>query len=285
VTRGPLAHVPLTAAEAIAWGRSQLPAEHSRDAELLLRVATDWDKAFLLAHPETPLNSAAEAEYRAAIARRATGEPVQYIAGSQEFWGLQFHVTPAVLIPRPETEHLVEAVLAKVARDASVRIADIGTGSGAIAIALATELPQARLLATDISDAALQVARGNAEKHGVADRVQFVCCNLLPDGTEGEFDVVASNPPYVAEADRDSLAREVKDFEPSSALFAGPDGLTIYRRLIPVAYQALKPGGWLALEMGAGQRTALDAVLTDWKQVECFRDLQGIERVLVAQRG
>jgi release factor glutamine methyltransferase len=275
----------VTVGEALRWGADELAAEAAsrRDAELLLRSVTGWDRAFVLAHDEAPLDADAERAFREAIARRALGEPVQYIVGEQEFWGLALKVTPAVLIPRPETEHVIEAVLARVSRDADLQIADVGTGSGAIAIALAKELPRSRVLATDISQAALEVARENAARHSVADRIDFVRCDLLPDAP-GNFDVLASNPPYIAEDERESLAREVKDFEPQQALFAGATGYEIYQRLLPVAAHALKPGGWLVLEIGAGQSAQLREMLREWRDVATMRDLAGIERVVCARR-
>ncbi len=275
----------MTVGEALRWGADELAAEAAsrRDAELLLRSVTGWDRAFVLAHDEAPLDADAERAFREAIARRALGEPVQYIVGEQEFWGLALKVTPAVLIPRPETEHVIEAVLARVSRDADLQIADVGTGSGAIAIALAKELPRSRVLATDISQAALEVARENAARHSVADRIDFVRCDLLPDAP-GNFDVLASNPPYIAEDERESLAREVKDFEPQQALFAGATGYEIYQRLLPVAAHALKPGGWLVLEIGAGQSAQLREMLREWRDVATVRDLAGIERVVCARR-
>jgi release factor glutamine methyltransferase len=275
----------VTVGEALRWGADELAAEAAsrRDAELLLRSVTGWDRAFVLAHDEAPLDADAERAFREAIARRALGEPVQYIVGEQEFWGLALKVTPAVLIPRPETEHVIEAVLARVSRDADLQIADVGTGSGAIAIALAKELPRSRVLATDISQAALEVARENAARHSVADRIDFVRCDLLPDAP-GNFDVLASNPPYIAEDERESLAREVKDFEPQQALFAGATGYEIYQRLLPVAAHALKPGGWLVLEIGAGQSAQLREMLREWRDVATVRDLAGIERVVCARR-
>jgi release factor glutamine methyltransferase len=275
----------VTVGEALRWGADELAAEAAsrRDAELLLRSVTGWDRAFVLAHDEAPLDADAERAFREAIARRALGEPVQYIVGEQEFWGLALKVTPAVLIPRPETEHVIEAVLARVSRDADLQIADVGTGSGAIAIGLAKELPRSRVLATDISQAVLEVARENAARHSVADRIDFVRCDLLPDAP-GNFDVLASNPPYIAEDERESLAREVKDFEPQQALFAGATGYEIYQRLLPVAAHALKPGGWLVLEIGAGQSAQLREMLREWRDVATMRDLAGIERVVCARR-
>ena len=216
------------------------------------------------------------------LARRARHEPVQYIVGEQEFFGLKFRVTPDVLIPRPETEHLVEAALARTDRDASLRIADVGTGSGAIAVALAHALPRARVTALDISPAALAVAQENAESHGVAIAFGFLKSDLLEAVAGERFDMIVSNPPYVAEGEE--LEPQVRDYEPGSALFAGPEGLDVYRRLIPQAQAALRPGGWLLLEIGHGQRDALAQLLAGWGNVSFIADLQGIPRVACAQR-
>jgi len=253
-----------------------------RDAELLLMRVLSCDRAYLLTHPETQLSAEQASVYAGWLARRARHEPVQYIVGEQEFYGLTFRVTPDVLIPRPETEHLVEAALARTDRDASLRIADIGTGSGAIAVALAHALPRARITALDISTGALAVARENAAKHCVSDRVRFSESDLLRAAAGEQFDMIVSNPPYVSEGEE--LEPQVRDYEPASALFAGPEGLDIYRRLIPQTQAALRPGGWLLLEIGHGQRDALARLLAGWGNVSFVADLQGIPRVACAQR-
>jgi len=209
---------------------------------------------------------------------------VQYITGQQEFYGLMLKVSPAVLIPRPETELLVEAVLARLPADQPVRIADVGTGSGAIAVALAHALPMAQVTAVDLSEAALKVATENAAAHGVIGRVKFLLSDLLARAGAEPFDAVVSNPPYIPEGDRDSLHRQVKDHEPEMALFAGADGLEVYRRLVPQAWAALKPGGLLAMEIGYGQREAVAALVSGWNEVEFLDDLQGIPRVVLARR-
>ncbi|HTY85040.1 MAG TPA: peptide chain release factor N(5)-glutamine methyltransferase [Silvibacterium sp.] len=254
-----------------------------RDAELLLMHAIGCDRAYLLAHSETALTQEEAAAYEEWLARRARNEPIQYIVGEQEFFGLKFRVTPDVLIPRPETEYLVEAALARADRDAHLRIADIGTGSGSIAIALAHALPNAEVDALDISPAALNVARENAETYGVASRIHFVESDLLAKVGGKCFDLIVSNPPYVAEGE--SLEPQVRDFEPASALFAGADGLDAYRRLIPQAGVALKVGGWLLMEIGHGQRPAVIPMLTGFKNVTFVDDLQGIPRIACAQKG
>jgi release factor glutamine methyltransferase len=266
------------------YGAAQLGALPTarRDAELLLMHVLACDRAYLLTHPETQLTAEQYAVYDAWLTRRARHEPIQYIVGQQDFFGLKFRVTPDVLIPRPETEHLVEAALARAGRESALHIADVGTGSGAIAVALAHALPQARITALDISAAALAVAQENADSHGVSDRIRLSESDLLAADTGERFDIIVSNPPYVA--DHEELEAQVRDYEPASALFAGPEGLDIYRRLIPQAQVALKPGGWLLLEIGHGQRDALDRLLSGWASVSFIADLQGIPRVACAQR-
>lgn len=254
-----------------------------RDAELLLLRAIGRDRAWLLTHPDADLLPTQQVQFNLWIDRRIRHEPVQYILGEQEFYGLAMKVTPAVLIPRPETEHLVEAVLARVPRNAPLRICDVGTGSGAIAIALAHALPHAQVTAVDSSVAALEIARQNAEFHAVAHRVRLVESDLLTALSAELFDVIVSNPPYVAESEK--LEPQVRDWEPHAALFSGPAGLEVYQRLIPQARTALNPGGWLLLEIGHGQRDSLSSLLAGWNDVEFIADLQGIPRVAIARRG
>ena len=256
-----------------------LAAHSARDADLLLMFALQVDRTVLFAHPERLLSPDEMSQVEALIERRLHLEPLQYITGEQEFYGLPFRVTPATLIPRPETELLVEAVLARISGPAD--IVDVGTGSGAIAIALASRLPLARITAVDLSEAALTVARENASRNRLT--VDFRLSDLLA-AIPGEIDVVASNPPYIPDGDRPSLHPEVREFEPGTALFAGPDGLTIYRRLIPQAKAKLRPGGWLAMECGFGQANALRQLLHGWEDIDILTDLQGIERVIVAKR-
>lgn len=254
-----------------------------RDAELLLMRATGRDRAWFLTHSEAELTPEQSAQFEGWIARRARHEPIQYILGETEFYGLAFAVTPDVLIPRPETEHLVEATLERVDRDALERICDVGTGSGAIAVALAHELPRAHVTAVDLSRPALEVATENARRHGVAERMRFVESDLLGALRGETFDVIVSNPPYVR--DDEVLESQVRDYEPHAALFAGPMGLEVYERLITQAHQALVPGGWLLMEIGHGQRDVLAGLLKDWENVSFKVDLQGISRVAIAQRG
>jgi release factor glutamine methyltransferase len=277
--------VPQTAGEALQAARARL-AEASRhprrDAELLLEHALGCDQTALLTHPERLLSTAELERFHRLVERRLVSEPMQYLVGEQEFFGLRFEVSPAVLIPRPETEHLVEAVLQRFEREEEVRIVDVGTGSGAIAVALAHALPHSRVTAVDLFPAALEVARRNAERHGVVDRLTLLPSDLLADVDSADFDVVVANPPYIAAGE--VLEPQVANFEPHSALFAGPTGLEIYERLIPQAARVLKPGGWLMLEIGYGQSDALRALVDGWASVTLVNDLQGIPRVVLGQK-
>jgi len=260
-------------------------------AETLAMFVLNCDRAHLFAHPERILTADEALRFEATLAQRVRGVPTQYITGHQEFWGLDLIVSPAVLIPRPETEHLVEAVL-ELARGfgspnaPSPRIVDVGTGSGCIALALAKELPHVEIHAIDISPAALEIARTNAARHGLRERVHFHESDLLDAFSRdpARFDFVASNPPYVSEADKESLQPEVRDFEPPAALFAGPTGLDVIERLIPQAQRALKSGGWLAMEMGKGQDRVVRDLLSSWSALRFVPDLQGIPRAVAAQR-
>ncbi len=253
------------------------------NAEVLLMFVLQCDRAYLYAHPERELSGDEQARYREALEDRARGVPSQYITGHQEFWGLDLIVTPAVLIPRPETEHLVEAVLELARPLPRPRIVDVGTGSGCVALALATELPHAEIHASELSPAALEVAHANAARLSLEGRVCFQEADLL-EGMPGEFDIVASNPPYVGESEADKVQREVRKFEPQMAVFAGVEGLDTIRRLIPQARQRLKPGGWLAMEIGFSQEEKVRTLLRDWNEVRSVPDLQGIPRVMLARR-
>ena len=267
------------------------PERARRDAEALLLHALresmpNVNQAWLIAHEFETLPAHAASTFRASIERRRAGEPIQYITGEAEFYGLSFKVNREVLIPRPDTEHLVEKVIELARGFKQQRIVDVGTGSGAIAVALASHLPAARIDATDQSAAALNVARANAARNGVAERVRFIEGDLLAPVARERFDLIVSNPPYVAESDRDSLSVEVRDFEPAQALFAGADGLAIYRRLIPAAFDALFHDRFLALEIGFGQEAAIRDLLAGagFTGIEFTKDLQGISRVAVARR-
>lgn len=228
-----------------------------------------------------PTSPEHRAEHRAFIQRRHAGEPIQYITGETEFFGLPFHVTRDVLIPRPETEHLVERAIALAHLFPAPRILDVGTGSGAIAVALAHALPHASLTTIDLSAAALSVARRNAACCALAERIRFLEGDLLAPVAGESFDLIVSNPPYVPTADRDTLAVEVRDFEPELALFAGADGLDICRRLIPAAFAALAPRGWFLFEIGFGQSEAVRSLLVGagFTGIQFTPDLQAIPRV------
>lgn len=250
------------------------------------------DRAWLYAHPEFELDPATAEKYFALVARRASGLPTQYLTGKQEFWGLEFEVTPDVLIPRPETEHVIEVAVERVGpirKNNPLRIADVGTGSGCIAVALARELPNAEIVATDVSPAALAVARRNAARHGVAERVRFVETNLL-DGFADEphrFDLIVSNPPYIRRGDEPALQREVRAHEPEVALFAGDDGLAAYTPLIRDAAALLCAGGIFVLELGYDLLPGVRAILDragSWSDVRVNNDLAGIPRVISAAR-
>lgn len=255
-----------------------------RDAELLVQHLLGIGRAELLAYPDRSLSEAELAAYEAAIVRRLRHEPVQYITGQQEFYGLPFAVSPAVLIPRPETELLVEAVLERTPPDQAIRLLDVGAGSGAIAVTLAVHRPQAQVTAVDLSADALAIAQKNAQSNGVAERIRFLQSDLLSAVAGEHFDVIVSNPPYVPLEDRNTLHPQVREHEPELALFAGAEGLDVYTRLIPQAWNALRPGGLLAMEIGAGQQEAIAALLQSWQQVAFLNDLQGIARVALARR-
>jgi release factor glutamine methyltransferase len=265
------------------------PERARRDAETLLlhvlsRNAPERNRAWLVAHWDSSTMPNVGAEMRALLERRRAGEPVQYITGETEFYGLPFRVTPEVLIPRPETEHLVEKVIELAARFEQPRMVDVGCGSGAIAVTLAHHLPQAQITAIDLSATALEVAEENAKRNGVA--IRFLDGDLLAPVAEERFEIVVSNPPYVPLSERDALSVEVREYEPALALFAGDDGLAVYRRLIPAAFAALAPGGFVALEIGCGQGPAIAELLTasGFHQIEFVPDLHGIPRVACAQR-
>jgi release factor glutamine methyltransferase len=293
---------------------------HALAAELLLMHALDRDRTSLYTHPEDEIPRATLEKFQALIAERANGTPTQYLTGKQEFWGLDFEVTAAVLIPRPETEHVIEVILDRLGpegKNASLQIGDIGTGSGCIAVALVHELPQAQIIATDISSAALEVAQRNAERHGVADRIQFIESNLFellrnegtlstqrrenrpdagsPDKNAGwqpalrnqtpQFDVIVSNPPYIPLGAGPQLQREVRGHEPAIALFAGEDGLAIYAPLILEAAQFLKERGLLVLELGHNSLPGVMQILERsgaWTEIRVTKDLAGIPRVISA---
>ncbi len=280
------------------------------NAELLLRFTLNCDRAYLFAHPERELTDAEQSRYHTALSERARGVPAQYITGHQEFWGMDLIVTPAVLIPRPETEHVIETILALRTSDLSpqtsavsssvamrsprsevqgpnsnaLRFLDIGTGSGCIALALAKEFPDAEILATDISAAALEVARANAARLQLEKRVHFREADLLAGLNLSGLDFVVSNPPYVGESEEDQVQLEVRKYEPRNAVFGGPTGTEIIARLLPQAYVALRPGGWLVLEISGTIASKVKKLLEDWDDVRIIPDLQSIPRVVQARK-
>jgi release factor glutamine methyltransferase len=286
------------------------------NADLLLRFVLNCDRAYLFAHPERELTSNERSRYEAALAERGRGMPAQYITGHQEFWGMDLIVTQAVLIPRPETEHVIEAILERVGRALlpakaaerrqnaahgasrgsaagsapapegrkKILIADVGTGSGAIALALAKELPAAELHAVDISPAALEIARANAARHQLESRIHFHEGNLLEGFAPETFDFVVSNPPYVGESEEDTVQLEVRKFEPRNAVFAGPEGTEVIERLIPQAQGTLKPGGWLIMEISGTIAETVQKLLAGWEEVSLKPDLQSIPRVAIARK-
>jgi release factor glutamine methyltransferase len=283
----------VTIHEQVAAARTRLraacipDAEADLDARLLAEHLLGWDAARYFTDGGEPAPPEFQTQYDALIARRAAREPVAYIVGRQEFWGLAFAVSPAVLVPRPETELIVEAALELFpSADAPLRIADICTGSGCLAVALARERPRGSVLATDLSYAALAVARDNAMRHHVADRIEFRHADLLA-GIDRRFDLIVANPPYVLDRERSMLQPEVRDHEPGMALFGGPDGLELIRRLVPSAADRLDPGGALVFEFGFGQDEAIEQLIssTAGLTIVALRcDLQGIPRTAVARK-
>ena len=284
----------------IAQLRAANVSSYTLAAELLLLHATNRTRTSLYSHPEDQLSESESQNYFSLIERRASGVPVQHLTGKQEFWGLEFEVAPDVLIPRPETEHLIEVALDRLAlRDLrttktqnmsgeGLLIADIGTGSGCIAIALAKELPAAKILALDISAAALDVAQRNATKLGFSDRITFLESNLLSAISKHSplFDLIVSNPPYIGQREAESVAREVRDHEPAIALFGGEEGYELYAGLITQSAAHLKPGGILVLELGHDSLPAVQPLFETpaWTNVGVANDLAGISRVIAAER-
>lgn len=266
--------------------------EHARlDAELLLGHALGKDRAWILVHMQDPFEGPGRRIYESYIDRRAVREPLQYITGTQEFWGLPFSVTPAVLIPRPETELVVESAIRAGAATAAPVIVDLCTGSGCIAVSLAREYPRVRIFATDRSGAALDIARRNARQNNVADRIRFLEGDLFEPLSEmdliGRVDIIAANPPYIRSAELPALQPEVRDFEPEMALIAGPAGTEIAQRIINEAPAYLRSGGSLIMEMGMGQTEELRRIISAagaYTEPEVLKDLAGIERVIAAKK-
>ena len=284
-------HEGLTIAGALREAATRLRvaglSEPRREAGSLLSHATGRDSAFLITHADETLTPAQLSALHDAVARRAAGEPFQYIAGRQEFYGLEFEVNPDVLIPRPETELLVEKALELLRGAEAPLLCDVGTGSGCIAVALLHARADARAYALDVSPAALEVAARNAARHGVGGRARFLVSDCFEALAAGEheglrFDLVASNPPYVAERDLEGLQREVREHEPRVALTPGGDGLSVIRRLVEESPGFLKPGGHLLLEIGFGQHEQVAALVDPgvWRLLDIHRDLQGIPRTV-----
>jgi release factor glutamine methyltransferase len=274
------------AAEALA--AAGLP-DPDRDALLLLGHVLGLDREALHARPDRVVDDRVAERFRALVARRLRREPLQYLTGVQEFWSLPFRVTPAVLIPRPESEGILEALFALALPDAP-RLLDLGTGSGCLAVAAARERPRARVVATDLSLAALEVARDNAQSLGVAERIAFRRGDLFAALGRGEaglrFDAIVSNPPYIGDQELEALAPEVRDHEPRQALTPGADGLAVHRRIVLGAPDRLAPGGHLLVEIGAGQAEAVRALYDSQRRLRLQHlqaDLAGIPRVAVSR--
>ena len=281
----------LAAARARLVAAGVFPREAAVDVDLFARAALGWDRARLISEQHAATPDTLEPAFSTFLTRRARREPSAYIIGSREFWGLDFQVTPAVLIPRPETEFVVEEAIALLradgpaARDGGRRIADIGTGCGCIAVSLAHELPDARVTATDVSADALAVARLNAARHGVAARIDFAETSYL-DGIDGPFDLIGANPPYVKAGDKPALSIEVRH-EPDVALFGGSSGFVHIDAVLDAALRTLGPGGWLVMEFGFAQDEEVEQRIAARPGLRLLRiraDLQGIPRTAVVQR-
>ena len=256
------------------------------DAEVLARQVLGWDRARFLVDRNERATSVFLLNYEPLVARRERREPVSYILGMREFWGLEFEVGPDVLIPRHETEFIVEEALALTGKDSHPLVMDVGTGSGCIAIVLAREIPGARVIATDVSRHALTVARRNAERHGVAERIHFVETSFL-EGIDEYADVIVSNPPYVPSVSKPGLTPEVRDYEPAVAVFAGEDGLDGLRSVLHSAVARLVPGGWLVMEFGCGQDSSVESLVDGVNGIDVVKirhDLQDIPRTVICQR-
>ncbi len=258
------------------------------DAEVLLAHVRGCQRIMLYTAFDEVMAEEPRTRFRELVRRRGAGEPVAYLVGNREFFSLSFAVTPAVLIPRPETESVVVRAIDLGRGVASPRIADVGTGSGAIAITLAKHLPRATIVASDVSTAALTVARSNAERHAVADRIALVEANLMDNpALDGPWDVIVSNPPYVRESEFSALPRDVRDHEPRGALVAGPRGVELIERLAAEAATRLAPGGWLVVEAGPLVAADVEAILAATAGLEpgpVIRDLAGLPRVFQARR-
>lgn len=277
----------MTLNDAIVTATAQL--KHSSptpalDAQVLLAHTLKRDRTYIIAHARDPLDAGDQEQFQELLAQRLKGTPVAYLTGEQEFWSLPISVSPDTLIPRPETELMVELALEKIPRDREFAVADIGTGSGAIALALASERNKIHLLACDNSNAAIQVAGSNAKRLGISN-VEFITGSLFVPFGDKKFDLVVCNPPYIAENDPHLAQGDVR-FEPRSALAAGPDGLDVIRRVVHDARQHLLPAGWLMIEHGYDQEACVEELFRQagFEEVECYRDLAGQPRVTVGRR-
>ena len=281
-----------TVGRLLTWTTDWLGTEGSEsprlDAEVLLAHVRGCQRILLYTAFDTPVADAERARFRELVKRRGEGEPVAYLVGSREFFSLPFTVSPAVLVPRPETEGLVVRTIDLCKPLAAPRIIDVGTGSGAIVVTLAKHLPKARLAATDVSTAALEVARDNAVRHGVADRIEFLECDLLADPqAAGPWDVIVSNPPYVRDDEFESLPRDVRLHEPKGALVAGPTGVEVVTRLAATAAERLAPGGWLIVEIGPSVAAAAEAALAAVPGLvpgPTLPDMAGLPRIVQARK-
>lgn len=282
--------MPISIAEAILEGANKLRKagvpEARREAGSLLAFLLGKDRTFILRHADDPISGEQETLFQEFLNARAQGEPAQYITGRQDFYGLEFEVTPAVLIPRPETELLIEAAIKLIGAEEMVSFCDVGTGSGCIAITLLVQLPLAHAMAVDVSPAALEIATRNAARHRVTDRIEFLLSDCFASVPQQTFDLIVSNPPYVAEGAVASLQREVRDFEPRVALTAGADGLDVIRRLLKDAQNYLKPGGHLLFEIGFDQHEAVSGLIDAqaWQLLDIHQDLQGIPRIVALRK-
>jgi len=282
----------LTLHDTLAEARGRLaragirPDEAAIDADVYACTILGWDRARLVSDLREPTPAALEPTFSSWVARREQREPTAYITGVKEFWGLDLAVSPAVLIPRPESELIIEEALSLIGGGPGVRLADVGTGSGCLAIALAHERPNATVTATDISADAVAMAAANAQRHGVADRVRCVCTSFL-DGVDGPFDLIVANPPYVKDGDLPALSRQVAGYEPHVALFGGTDGLHAVACVLDAAATRLVPDGWLVMEFGLGQDDDVTALVQAHPAFNLERmrpDLQGILRTAVIRR-
>lgn len=282
----------ISIAEAILEGAHMLRKagvpEARREAGSLLAFILEKDRSFIITHATDSIEDDQLLRYKEGLSSRAQGMPLQYITESQEFFGLEFEVNQNVLIPRPETELLIEEALKLIERDNAAAICDVGTGSGCIGITLLHERPMARAMALDVSPEALAVAQRNASRHQVGDRIEFVLsdCFAAIEERKPTFDLIVSNPPYVADSALEGLQREVRDFEPRVALAAGDDGLDVIRRLLNGSQAFLRPGGHLLFEMGFDQQAAVEKLIdaSVWQRLNIYQDLQGIPRTVALKR-